>query len=237
MSSRVIDARSYERPLSSTSQPANIANGDSTPEETDARTVITSFDTLRWGTATLMGRSYRGRRNRLPLLPWLKCRIPQYRSVYQRAKLMPPRSRRNGTSVDGMAVLFFILFSVSRYTSLMNGTQKSPQDTHINGYSADFTFGKRSQFSILATCPMSFGAFPDMTGQEQCSLQLVSTFYRSKLHITSLSTFYLLGSADSLISLAKVRKNSETTKFLASFFCCSISNFVTLGVVHYYRCR
>ena len=26
------------------------------------------------GTATLMGRSYRGRRNRLPLLPWLECR-------------------------------------------------------------------------------------------------------------------------------------------------------------------
>ena len=107
MSSRVKDARSKERPLSSTSQPANIANGDFTPEETDARTVITSFDTLRWGIATLMGRSYRGCRNRLPLLPWLKCRIPQYRSVYQRAKLMPPRSRRNGTSVAGMAVLFF----------------------------------------------------------------------------------------------------------------------------------
>ena len=49
VSSRVIDARSKERPLSSTSQPANIANGDSTPEETNARTVITSFDTLRWG--------------------------------------------------------------------------------------------------------------------------------------------------------------------------------------------
>lgn len=74
--------------------------------------------TRRWGTATLMGRSYRGRRDRLPLLPWLECRIPQYRSIYQRAKLMPPRSRRNGTSVAGMAVLFFILFSVSRYTSL-----------------------------------------------------------------------------------------------------------------------
>lgn len=49
VSSRVKDARSKERPLSSTSQPANIANGDFTPEETDARTVITSFDILRWG--------------------------------------------------------------------------------------------------------------------------------------------------------------------------------------------
>lgn len=52
VSSRVKDARSKERPLSSTSQPANIANGDFTPEETDARTVITSFDTLRWGWRT-----------------------------------------------------------------------------------------------------------------------------------------------------------------------------------------
>ena len=44
LSSRVADARSNERPLHSTSQPANIAQRNRVPEETDARTVITSFD-------------------------------------------------------------------------------------------------------------------------------------------------------------------------------------------------
>ena len=81
----------------------HLAKGWLTPTRLKAQ----MLQNQKMGTATLMGRSYRGRRNRLPLLPWLKCRIPQYRSVFQRAKLMPPRSRRNGTSVAGMAVLFF----------------------------------------------------------------------------------------------------------------------------------
>ena len=101
VSSRVKDARSKERPLSSTSQPANIANGDFTPEETDARTVITSFDTLRWGTATLMGRSYRGRRDRLPLLPWLECRMPgEDNNIAQPASRIPVKEPTS-PSIDG----------------------------------------------------------------------------------------------------------------------------------------
>ena len=43
MSSRVIDARSNERPLSSTSQPADVDSGIYVPKA-NARTVITSFD-------------------------------------------------------------------------------------------------------------------------------------------------------------------------------------------------
>ena len=47
LSSRVIDARSNERPLSSTSQPADVAKRAVAPEKTNARTVITSFDAAK----------------------------------------------------------------------------------------------------------------------------------------------------------------------------------------------
>lgn len=43
LSSRVVDARSMNAPKL-TSQPANVAQRNRVPEETDARTVITSFD-------------------------------------------------------------------------------------------------------------------------------------------------------------------------------------------------
>ena len=46
MSSRVIDARSNERPLSSTSQPADVDSGIYVPKA-NARTVITSFDVAK----------------------------------------------------------------------------------------------------------------------------------------------------------------------------------------------
>ena len=49
LSSRVADARSNERPLHSTSQPANVAQRNRVPEETDARTVITSFNIANVG--------------------------------------------------------------------------------------------------------------------------------------------------------------------------------------------
>ena len=61
MSSRVIDARSKERPLSSTSQPANVDNG--IPVAANARTVITSFDTYKMG-----NRQQRTRSNYVRLL-------------------------------------------------------------------------------------------------------------------------------------------------------------------------
>jgi len=117
-----------------------------------------------------------------------------------------------------MAVLFFILFSVSRYTSLMNGRHKKARRIPTSmDILRTLPLESVASFQSLLHVRMSFGVPPDMTGQEQCSLQLVSAFDRPRLHITSLSTFYLLGSADSLISFAKVRKNSETTKFLACF--------------------
>lgn len=47
LSSRVIDARSNERPLSSTSQPADVVKRAVAPEKTNARTVITSFDAAK----------------------------------------------------------------------------------------------------------------------------------------------------------------------------------------------
>ena len=49
LSSRVVDARSMNAPKL-TSQPANVAQRNRVPEETDARTVITSFDIVM-GTA------------------------------------------------------------------------------------------------------------------------------------------------------------------------------------------
>lgn len=45
-SSRVADARSYKRPLQSTSKPATVAQS-SNVQETDAVTVITSFDAAK----------------------------------------------------------------------------------------------------------------------------------------------------------------------------------------------
>ena len=65
LSSRVADARSNERPLHSTSQPANIAQRNRVPEETDARTVITSFDIVM-GTAKVEEHGSAARSNGSP---------------------------------------------------------------------------------------------------------------------------------------------------------------------------
>ena len=65
LSSRVADARSIERPLHSTSQPANVAQRNRVPEETDARTVITSFDIVM-GTAKVEEHGSAARSNGSP---------------------------------------------------------------------------------------------------------------------------------------------------------------------------